>query len=51
MTKLLRFSAPRGIRVAKASGQYIWDTTGVRYLDFYMGYRCGLPRLPPPKDS
>jgi acetylornithine/LysW-gamma-L-lysine aminotransferase len=38
MTKLLRFSAPRGIRVAKASGQYIWDTTGVRYLDFYMGY-------------
>jgi len=38
MTRLLRFAAPKGIRVAKARGQYIWDTSGVRYLDFYMGY-------------
>ncbi|MEM4281310.1 MAG: aspartate aminotransferase family protein [Candidatus Caldarchaeum sp.] len=36
--KLLRFSSPRGIRVVKAEGQYVWDETGRRYLDFYMGY-------------
>ncbi len=36
--KLLRFAAPRGIRVVKAEGQYIWDSSGKQYLDFYMGY-------------
>ncbi|MEM1946535.1 MAG: aspartate aminotransferase family protein [Candidatus Caldarchaeum sp.] len=36
--KLLKFSAPRGIRVVKAEGQYVWDDTGKKYLDFYMGY-------------
>ncbi len=35
---LLRFAAPRGLRVARAEGQYVWDSGGRRYLDFYMGY-------------
>ncbi|MEM2986172.1 MAG: aminotransferase class III-fold pyridoxal phosphate-dependent enzyme, partial [Candidatus Caldarchaeum sp.] len=35
---LLRFAAPRGLRVARAEGQYVWDAEGRRYLDFYMGY-------------
>lgn len=35
---LLRFASPRGLRVAKAEGQYVWDDAGRRYLDFYMGY-------------
>jgi len=35
---LLRFTAPRGLRVIRAEGQYVWDDRGRRYLDFYMGY-------------
>ncbi|MEM0440530.1 MAG: aspartate aminotransferase family protein [Candidatus Caldarchaeum sp.] len=35
---LIRFAAPRGLRIAKAEGQYVWDAEGRRYLDFYMGY-------------
>jgi len=35
---LLRFSAPRGLRVARAEGQYLWDPTGRRYLDFHTGH-------------
>ncbi|MCS7110155.1 MAG: aspartate aminotransferase family protein [Candidatus Caldarchaeum sp.] len=35
---LLRFASPRGLRITKAEGQYVWDSSGRRYLDFYMGY-------------
>ncbi|MCS6784090.1 MAG: aminotransferase class III-fold pyridoxal phosphate-dependent enzyme, partial [Candidatus Caldarchaeum sp.] len=35
---LLRFASPRGLRITKAEGQYVWDGSGRRYLDFYMGY-------------
>ncbi len=35
---LLRFAAPRGISVASAEGQYVWDESGRRYLDFHTGH-------------
>ncbi|MEM2451360.1 MAG: aminotransferase class III-fold pyridoxal phosphate-dependent enzyme, partial [Nitrososphaerota archaeon] len=37
MVRLIRFFAPRGIRVSRAMGQYVWDTDGRRYLDFHTG--------------
>lgn len=36
--RLIQFASPRDIRVARAAGQYIWDVSGKRYLDFYTGY-------------
>ncbi|MEM0444620.1 MAG: aspartate aminotransferase family protein [Nitrososphaerota archaeon] len=38
MTSLLKFSAPRGLRIARAEGQYVWDTSGRRYIDFHTGH-------------
>ncbi len=35
---LLRFSQPRGLRVSTAEGQYVWDSSGRRYLDFHTGH-------------
>jgi acetylornithine/LysW-gamma-L-lysine aminotransferase len=35
---LLRFAQPRGLRVSKAEGQYVWDSSGRRYLDFHTGH-------------
>ncbi|MEM4314839.1 MAG: aspartate aminotransferase family protein [Nitrososphaerota archaeon] len=35
---LLPLSPQRGLRVSRAEGQYVWDESGRRYLDFYMGY-------------
>ncbi len=39
--KLLRFYAPRGIKIVKAYMQYVWDENWKRYLDYYNGYGVG----------
>jgi acetylornithine/LysW-gamma-L-lysine aminotransferase len=36
--KYLHFYEPRGIRVARAEAQYVWDTEGRRFLDAYTGH-------------
>ncbi|KSW12590.1 acetyl-lysine aminotransferase [Pyrodictium occultum] len=36
--RYLHFYAPRGLRVARAQGQYIWDLEGRRYLDAHTGH-------------
>lgn len=36
--ELLRYYGSRGLRVAKAYMQYIWDTGGRRYLDLHTGH-------------
>ncbi len=38
MLNLLSFYASRGLRVARASGQYIWDSSGKRYVDAHTGH-------------
>lgn len=35
--RLLRFFPSRGLRVSRASGQYVWDDGGRRYLDLHCG--------------
>ncbi len=37
-TRYLHFYESRGIRVARAEAQYVWDTEGRRYLDAYTGH-------------
>ncbi|UXD21563.1 acetyl-lysine aminotransferase [Ignicoccus pacificus DSM 13166] len=39
--KLLRFYAPRGIKIVKAYMQYVWDESWNKYLDYYNGYGVG----------
>ncbi|MCS7143151.1 MAG: aspartate aminotransferase family protein [Aigarchaeota archaeon] len=34
---VLGFSAGRGIRIVRGSGQYVWDSQDRRYLDFHCG--------------
>jgi len=36
--RLLRFYAPRGIKLTRAEGQYVWDSEGRRYLDCHSAY-------------
>ncbi len=38
MLHYLHFYEPRGIRLARAEGQYVWDIEGRRYLDAYTGH-------------
>ena len=38
MLKLMRFYAPRGLRIVKGENQYLWDDRGRRYLDCHTGY-------------
>ncbi len=50
MVELARFYASRGLRVARASMQYIWDINGARYLDLHTGHGAaflghGNPRI------
>ncbi|MCS6788535.1 MAG: aminotransferase class III-fold pyridoxal phosphate-dependent enzyme, partial [Aigarchaeota archaeon] len=48
LVKLIRFFAPRGLRVERAQGQYVWDADGRRYLDFHTGNgACFLGHLNP----
>lgn len=42
MVKLIRFFAPRGLRVRTARGQYVWDAAGRRYLDYHTGNGAAL---------
>jgi acetylornithine/LysW-gamma-L-lysine aminotransferase len=42
MVRLIRFFAPRGIKVSMAKGQYVWDSEGRRYLDFHTGNGAAL---------
>jgi acetylornithine/LysW-gamma-L-lysine aminotransferase len=42
MVSLIRFFAPRGIKVSRAKGQYLWDSEGRRYLDFHTGNGAAL---------
>jgi acetylornithine/LysW-gamma-L-lysine aminotransferase len=42
MVSLIRFFAPRGIKVSRAKGQYVWDSEGRRYLDFHTGNGAAL---------
>lgn len=46
MVRLIQFVAPRGLRLSRAEGQYVWDTQGRRYIDchtqygsFFLGHR------------
>jgi len=39
--RLLRFYAPRGIKIVKAHMQYVWDDAWNKYLDYYNGYGVG----------
>ncbi|MEM2682969.1 MAG: aminotransferase class III-fold pyridoxal phosphate-dependent enzyme, partial [Nitrososphaerota archaeon] len=41
MPSLLKFAAPRGLKVSRAEGQYVWDSSGRRYLDFHTGHGAG----------
>jgi len=36
--KLVRFYAPRGIKLTRAEGQYVWDAAGRRYLDCHTAH-------------
>jgi len=36
--KLVRFYAPRGLRIVRGEGQYVWDSEGRRYLDCHTGH-------------
>jgi len=38
MLKLLRFYSPRGIKLMRAEGQYVWDVEGRRYLDCHSAH-------------
>jgi len=38
MLKLARFYNPRGLKIAKGEGQYVWDFDGRRYLDCHTGH-------------
>jgi len=38
LASYLHFYEPRGVRVARAMGQYVWDEEGRRYLDAYTGH-------------
>lgn len=38
MPKIIQFYTPRGLRVERAEGQYIWDKEGRRYLDCHNEY-------------
>ncbi|MEN3047454.1 MAG: aspartate aminotransferase family protein [Candidatus Caldarchaeales archaeon] len=42
MVRLIRFFAPRGLRVRSARGQYVWDGSGRRYLDYHTGNGAAL---------
>ncbi|MCS7095086.1 MAG: aspartate aminotransferase family protein [Thaumarchaeota archaeon] len=42
LVKLIRFFAPRGLRVKRAEGQYVWDQSGKRYLDYHTGNGAAL---------
>jgi acetylornithine/succinyldiaminopimelate/putrescine aminotransferase len=35
--RLLRFYAPRGLKIVKAYMQYVWDEAWNKYLDYYNG--------------
>ncbi len=39
--RLLRFYAPRGLKIVKAWMQYVWDESWNKYLDYYNGYGVG----------
>jgi len=39
---LIPFWQPRGLKIAKAEGQYVWDVEGRRYLDFHTGHGVAL---------
>jgi acetylornithine/LysW-gamma-L-lysine aminotransferase len=39
--KLYRFYEPRGLKLVKGLGQYVWDSTGRRYLDTHNGNGVG----------
>lgn len=36
--KYLNLYAPRGLRIVRGEGQYVWDVNGVKYLDCHAGY-------------
>ncbi len=38
MLKLMRFYAPRNLKIIKGEGQYVWDESGRRYLDCHTGH-------------
>ena len=38
MLKLARFYAPRGLKIVRGEGQYVWDSDGKRYLDCHTGH-------------
>ena len=38
MLKLARFYNPRGLRIIKGEGQYVWDHDGRKYLDCHTGH-------------
>jgi len=38
MLSYLRFYEDRGLTIAKAEGQYVWDAEGNKYLDFHTGH-------------
>ena len=41
MLKLVRFYAPRGLKLVKGEGQYVWDSEGRRYLDCHTAHGVG----------
>ncbi len=38
MLRLVRLYAPRGLRLARAEGQYVWSSDGRRFLDLHNAY-------------
>ncbi len=38
MLSYLRFYEDRGLTIARAEGQYVWDVEGNKYLDFHTGH-------------
>ena len=41
MLKLMRFYAPRGLKLVKGEGQYVWDSEGRKYLDCHTAHGVG----------
>jgi len=38
LLRLMRFYAPRGLKILRGEGQYLWDERGRRYLDCHTGH-------------
>lgn len=49
MISLMEFYKPRGLRIVRGEGQYVWDSRGRRYLDAHTGHGAAFLGHRPPR--